>query len=41
MDNNILASSKLEKIVNDLLTLGYGKGQQTNEFPLKERVEWG
>jgi hypothetical protein len=29
MDNNILASDKLEQIINDLLELGYGRGEKT------------
>lgn len=36
MDNNILASPMLEKVVNDLLELGYGKGQKTDKG--QERV---
>ena len=38
MDNNILASPHLEKIVNDLIKLGYGRGQQTNTTPPRARV---
>lgn len=38
MDNNILASPDLERIVEDLLALGYGRGQHTNKKPSKARV---
>lgn len=38
MDNNILASPDLEKIVEDLVQLGYGKGMVTNTDPPRERV---
>ena len=38
MDNNVLASPMLENIVNDLLSLGYGKCQKTESKPPKERV---
>lgn len=38
MDNNILASEHLERIVNDLLELGYGRGQMTTTTPPKMRV---
>ena len=30
MDNNVLASKKLKQIVNDLLELGYGRGELTH-----------
>ena len=36
MDNNVLASPKLEKIVEDLLELGYERGQKTDSN--QERV---
>lgn len=38
MDNNVLASPKLEQIVEDLLDLGYGRGQYTNKNPKSLRV---
>ena len=38
MDNNVLASPDLEKIVNDLLELGYGSGQLTDTKPRKQRL---
>jgi hypothetical protein len=38
MDNNILASQRLEQIVMDLLALGYGKNQFTDTNPKKQRV---
>jgi hypothetical protein len=38
MDNNVLASPHLEQIVNDLLQLGYGRGQTTQTQPKKHRV---
>ncbi|MFC1584000.1 hypothetical protein ACFL5V_00485 [Fibrobacterota bacterium] len=38
MDNNVLASKKLTRIVKDLETLGYGRGQFTKTVPQKERV---
>lgn len=38
MDNNVLASPQLEQIVNDLVELGYGRGQKTNEPIPKTRV---
>jgi hypothetical protein len=38
MDNNVLASSFLEKIVGDLIELGYGRNTYTNTKPPKERV---
>jgi hypothetical protein len=38
MDNNVLASPKLEQIVEDLLALGYGKNQFTDTNPKKQRV---
>ena len=38
MDNNVLASPELDRIVDDLLELGYGKGQCTETQPKKQRV---
>jgi hypothetical protein len=38
MDNNLLASSRLEQIVEDLVVLGYGRGQFTNTKPKRQRV---
>lgn len=38
MDNNVLASPALEKIVQDLLELGYGRSQFTASSPKKQRV---
>ena len=38
MDNNVLASHYLKKIVNDLIELGYGKNSYTNSEKRKERV---
>lgn len=38
MDNNVLASPRLEQIVNDLVYLGYGRGQTTNTAPPRTRV---
>ncbi len=38
MDNNVLASPKLVTIVEDLLELGYGHGEHTNEKPPRKRV---
>ena len=38
MDNNVLASSRLGQIVEDLLDLGYGRGQYTNTNPKSLRV---
>lgn len=38
MDNNILASPLLNTIVEDLLTLGYGKNEYTNTQPKKQRT---
>jgi len=38
MDNNVLASSKLSQIVDDLEELGYGRGQQTETRAKKHRV---
>lgn len=38
MDNNILASPFLAKIIDDLISLGYGRGSQTRIQPPKHRV---
>ena len=38
MDNNVLASKELEKIVHDLVCLGYGNDSYTNNQPSKQRV---
>ena len=38
MDNNILASSDLEKIVEDLIGLGYGRNVVTNTKPPRKRI---
>lgn len=38
MDNNVLASPRLEQIVDDLLELGYGRGQTTASEAPKARV---
>ena len=38
MDNNVLASFDLEKIVEDLIELGYGRNMVTNTYPPRERV---
>jgi len=38
MDNNVLASPNLDQIVNDLVELGYGRGQKTEDFPPRTRV---
>jgi len=38
MDNNVLASPDLEKIVEDLVELGYGRNMVTNTDPPRERV---
>jgi hypothetical protein len=38
MDNNVLASTDLERIVTDLVELGYGYGQTTNTIPPRTRV---
>lgn len=38
MDNNILASDDLPRIVSDLLELGYGRGEMTTKGPRKVRV---
>lgn len=38
MDNNVLASPKLEQIVGDLLGLGYGRGSTTDSHPPRSRV---
>lgn len=37
MDNNVLASNKLEKIVEDLEALGYGKDNYTETQPKRRR----
>lgn len=37
MDNNVLASPHLGRIVDDLLELGYGRGQYTRTHPKKQR----
>jgi hypothetical protein len=38
MDNNVLASSHLEKIITDLVSLGYGRDQFTETTPKRQRV---
>lgn len=38
MDNNVLASSHLEKIVDDLVSLGFGRDQFTDTKPKRQRV---
>lgn len=38
MDNNILASPQLEKIVDDLVSLKYGRGEYTDTKPKKMKV---
>lgn len=38
MDNNLLASPYLEQIVDDLVSLGYGRDQFTETNPKKQRV---
>ena len=38
MDNNLLVSEKLEQIVDDLVELGYGRGQVTTTVPPRTRV---
>jgi len=38
MDNNVLASPSLERIVNDLIELEYGRGQKTSSIPPRSRV---
>ena len=38
MDNNVLPSKQLGRIVEDLLELGYGRGQFANGYPRKTRV---
>lgn len=38
MDNNVLASPKLDRIVEDLVALGYGRGEMTKTDPPKQRV---
>jgi hypothetical protein len=38
MDNNVLASKQLHRIVQDLEDLGYGRNQYTDTSPKKQRV---
>jgi hypothetical protein len=38
MDNNVLASPELKRIVQDLLELGYGRGEHTQTHPKRQRV---
>lgn len=38
MDNNVLASPDLGRIVHDLVALGYGRGQYTDTTPRRQRV---
>jgi len=38
MDNNVLASPRLGHIIEDLLSLGYGRGQRTTDAPRRGRV---
>ncbi|GAF77702.1 unnamed protein product, partial [marine sediment metagenome] len=38
MDNNVLASPDLKRIVEDLLQLGFGKCEYTSHVPRKRRV---
>jgi len=38
MDNNVLASKNLHKIVDDLITLGYGRGQFTKSIPKRSKI---
>jgi hypothetical protein len=38
MDNNVLASPSLERIISDLVELGYGRGQTTQTLPPRTRV---
>ncbi len=38
MDNNVLASPALSSIVDDLLSMGYGRGDHTETRPKKQRV---
>lgn len=41
MDNNILASPHLEKIIDDLVVLGYGRNEKTkSEFPKQRTVDF-
>jgi hypothetical protein len=37
MDNNVLASKRLQQIVEDLLELGYGRGEFTKSHPKRAR----
>lgn len=38
MDNNVLASPDLKRIVEDLLQLGFGKGEYTSDAPRRRRI---
>lgn len=38
MDNNVMASPYLEKIVSDLIEMGYGRNSYTGTKPKKQRV---
>jgi hypothetical protein len=38
MDNNVLASKHLDRIVDDLLSLGYGRGKHTESNPKRIRL---
>lgn len=38
MDNNVLASPQLKRIVADLVELGYGRGETTDTVPPRRRV---
>lgn len=38
MDNNVLASKQLHRIVHDLVELGYGRNQYTDTRPKKQRL---
>ena len=35
MDNNVLVSDKLEKIIDDLVALGFGRGEKTKDGKLR------